>query len=224
VREETFTAFAAGGQAPLLYRTLDHVIDAMSGHELDAELKTARGEFEERRGRIFQDEPLWEEWTQAFLEWFAVERPWRGGPTPVARALVEAEGREHDALRAWSSSQRLLAEIKRLERGRVELVDLLGGATFAVEEPRALHGVVAGDLVEVRVIGFEDRVRFGRTFVYHPRGARASVLALLDASDGADNARVLDELAGLRVKVERYRHVDPARVYEAELAGVRRGA
>jgi hypothetical protein len=217
-------AVTEGHDAPFLYRTLDAVIDRHGGHEHDGALKAARAEFEARRGRIFEDEPLWEEWTQAFLEWFAVERPWDGGPSPAARAMAGSSERDRAALGAWLSSQRALAEVRGLSAGRVELVDLLGGASFAVSEDRALHGVRAGDLVEVRLVGFEGAVRFGRTFVYHPRGARDAVAAHVRAAGvaamaGAERRAVLDGLAALRVKVERYRHVDPARVYEAELLG-----
>lgn len=215
-------ATTAGYEAPFLYRTLDAVVARFGGHEHDAVLKQARGAFEERRGRIFEDEPLWEEWTLAFLEWFAIDRPWDDGPSPVARAHAEAgDPRERAALAAWLTSQRVLGQVRALDRGRVELVDLFGGATFAVLEERAMHGVAVGDLVEARVVGFEGAVRFGRTFVYHPRGARGAIAAHVRDADPASRGALLDELAALRVKVERYRHVDPARVYEAELSGER---
>lgn len=205
------------GDVPLLHRALDAVIDRFGDAEHEEEVAAARAEFEDRRGRVFEDEPMWEEWTLAFLEWMVVERPWQGGPPPVVLARGAAEGQQRAALAAWQTSQRALAEVVELQPGQVTLIDRIGGAAFVVHEERALHGVQPGDMVEVRLIGFEGAVRFGRTFVYHPHEARDVVAAHARTltARGMSRVDVLDALAALRVKVERYRHVDPIRVYEA---------
>ena len=55
-------------------------------------------------------------------------------------------------------------------------LDLLGGAHVRVTEPRELHGVAVGEVAELRVIGYADRVWFGRAILYHPRGTRDAIL------------------------------------------------
>jgi hypothetical protein len=57
---------------------------------------------------------------------------------------------------------------------------------------------------------------FGRTFVFHPRGAREAILAHARriVASGQDRRAAIDHIAALRVKVERYRHMSPAKVYE----------
>jgi hypothetical protein len=83
-----------------------------------------------------------------------------------------------------------------------------------------MHGVSVGDVAELRVIGFDGDVVFGRTFIFHPHGTRDAILAHARRIIGAggDRRAVLDHAAALRVKVEHYRHMPAARVYELPLA------
>ncbi|MEM9489162.1 MAG: hypothetical protein AAGC55_08455, partial [Myxococcota bacterium] len=73
-----------------LYATLDEVIGELSGQDHVGQVATARAEYEGRRGRVFEDEELWENWTQAFLEWYAVERV----PDGLGRAGIPAAGHQ----------------------------------------------------------------------------------------------------------------------------------
>ena len=134
-------------------------------------------------------------------------------PTP-SKATERAPVR---GLRAWLRSQRALVVIGRHQPGRVPARDLCRGAQFEVSEPRSLHGVEPGDVVEVRLIGFEGHVRFGRTFLYHPSGTAAAIeerVAQL-RGQGRSAEEILDHVAALRLRTERYRHVDPVRLYRA---------
>jgi hypothetical protein len=103
-----------------------------------------------------------------------------------------------------------------MARGRIELLDLLGGAAFTVDEQRALHGVEVGDVAELRVVGNAGEVQFGRTFIYHPKAARAAIVERAHAmlATGSTRRDIIDHVAQLRVHVTRYRHMPVARVYE----------
>jgi hypothetical protein len=206
---------------PFLYGVIDQLIQKFGAPELAPELALARDDYEARRGRVRQDEELWEVWTQIFLEWFALE--WRGAgqgdaAPPAARALArELDGRTRSALEAWLRSQRALVEVIALRPGVVRVRDLLRGGLFEVAEQRSLHGVGTGDIAEVRLIGFDGRVRFGRTFLFHPSGTRAALGEQVEQrlAQGTSPEAVLDHVAALRLRTERYRHVDPVRLYRA---------
>ena len=187
----------------------------------DDAVLAARREYEERRGRVFEDEQLWDAWSAAFVEWYLIERIAPGADAPIAaRSLASARAAGDDRavaqLRAFLTSHRSLLEVRALGDGKVELIDLVGGATFSVAEPRTLHGVDVGDVAELRVIGWDGEVLFGRTFVYHPPAARGAIAGLVAtlAARGDDRRAIVDHVASLRLKVERYRHVAPAKVYE----------
>lgn len=208
--------------AALIDRLLDELIERCAAPAALADLSAARKSFDERRGRVFEDEELWERWTQAFLEWYVLERvgPDADAPPVVLALRSESDPARATALRALVTSQRSLFEVRALRPGGVELHDLLGGGEFAVDEKRALHGVGVGDVAELRLVGVGGQVVFGRTFCFHPTGTREAISAharrILNA--GGDRREVMDHCASLRVRCERYRHVSAVRVYEAATA------
>ncbi len=219
--------------APVIYGLLDDLVARFADTGDSADLVAARADHDERRGRVFEDEDLWESWSQAFLEWYVLERPLAGsGATPdgsrppAVLALAEQPDPESAAaLRALCRSHRSLFEIRALRPGGVDLHDLIGGGEFRVDEARALYGVEVGDVAELRLVGFAGRVLFGRTFCYHPTGTRDAIARHVARirSGGGDRRQAMDFCAGLRVRCERYRHVQAVRVYEAA-DGSKRGA
>lgn len=200
---------------------LDRVIEELyARHTADPEAAgVARREYEERRGRVHQDDELWEAWSAAFVEWYVVERVAPGAALPPAVQTyreLPADDPRAPVVKALVTSQRSLFEVRSMARGRVELLDLLGGAEVVVDEQRALHGVEVGDVAELRLVGVGEEVRFGRTFIYHSKSARAAIVDRARAAlgKGATRRDVIDQIAQLRVQVTRYRHMPAARVYE----------
>jgi len=202
---------------------LDEVIEELyARHASDiAAASAARRDYEQRRGKVHQDDELWEAWSAAFVEWFVVERVASGDRFPPAVASYRAHRDAGDTERAaivgsLITSQRSLFEVQAMKHGRVELLDLLGGAAYTVAEQRALHGVEVGDVAELRLVGVGGEVRFGRTFVYHPQSARGAIVERARAmlAKGASRRDVIDQVAQLRVQVTRYRHMPAHRVYE----------
>ena len=201
---------------------LDQVIEELyARHTKDTEAAgLARREYEEARGKVHQDDDLWEPWSAAFVEWYVVERVAEGADVPPAaltyRELAAADDPRAALVKALVTSQRSLYEIRAIAKGRIELLDLLGGAEFHVSEQRAMVGVEVGDVAELRLVGANGEVRFARTFIYHPKDARAAIVERARAmlAKGASRRDVIDQVAQLRVQVTRYRHMAPARVYE----------
>ncbi len=200
---------------------LDDVIEELyARHTADTDAAgLARREYEDRRGKVHQDDELWEAWSSAFVEWYVVERAGEGGKPPAAASYQDLAAKNDPRaaiVAALLTSQRSLYEVRAMARGRIELLDLLGGAEFHVEEQRTLHGVEVGDVAELRLVGVASQVRFARTFIYHPKAARAAIVerARSMLAKGASRRDVIDQIAQLRVQVTRYRPMPPARVYE----------
>jgi hypothetical protein len=206
---------------------LDQVTEELyARHTTDTEdAGAARREYEERRGKVHQDDELWEAWSAAFVEWYVVERTGADGLPPAVRTyreLRDAGDPRAQIVAALVTSQRSLYEVRAIAkgagrgRGSIELLDLLGGAQFEVDEQRAMVGVEVGDVAELRLVGVKNEVQFGRTFIYHPKTARAAIVERARAmlAKSASRRDVIDQIAQLRVQVTRYRHMAPARVYE----------
>jgi hypothetical protein len=218
------SAAEASGRAAYLGEVLDRVVAEHTGDE--ALVVAARARFEERRGKIYQDEELWETWSAGFVEWLVTEYVPPGHDLPLAAdslAAARAAGDERRAraIAAWLTSYRSLWAVEKLGAGHVDLFDLLGGAHLRITEPRGLHGVAVGELAELRVLGFEGELWFGRAFLFHPRGTRDALLEQARAitAAGGDRRAVLDRAASLRVKGLRYKHLPAAKLYERGAAG-----
>jgi len=201
---------------------LDEVIEELyARHTSDTEAAAlARKDYEDRRGRVHEDDELWEAWSSAFVEWYVVERLDEGGALPPAartyRELAAAGDARAAVVGALITSHRSLFEVRGLRRGTIELLDLLGGAEMHVSEQRAMPGVELGDVAELRLVGVAGSVRFARTFIYHPKEARTAIVERARAmlASGKTRRDVIDYIAQLRVQLTRYRHMAPARVYE----------
>lgn len=202
----------------LLAKVADSLISRYGNHEHNEEVTCARDLYCERRGRVFEEDEQWERFSRAFLEWFVVERPWR--ETGLSPAQIEAKQESDEtqarALRAWCGSQRCIAEILSVGTSGVDIVDLVGGAEFHVTEERSLAGMNRGDIVELRVVGLDDSVYLGRTFLYHPTDTRSAIESIVTSmrEQGEGRGAIIDHVAGLRSRARSYRHVAPIRIYE----------
>jgi hypothetical protein len=209
----------------MLAQVLDRIIAFAARRE--SELLAAREEWAERAGRVFDDDPLYEERTTAFLEWFALDRPSTSEPgdtrRPAERFLAEEplddlEGRWAHAL---GRSHRSLFLVRELGKGRLLLEDLLGGAQLEVTERRRLPGIAEGELFEARVVAnvaSPPELLFTRAFQFHPREASAELKRIgADARErGVPREETLFRLLRARLKALRYGHVAPARIYAEE--------
>lgn len=201
-------------------RELDAALDELiQRYGKGDEVVKARAEHADRTGRVFEEDELFEARTVAFLEWFVLERPLLGSDDPPIVSALRETGGDADtraAWSAWATSLRSLFLVSRLHDKGVQLRDLVGGTRFEVDERRRLHGVQTGDIVEARLVGWRGRVRFGRTFCFHPGAARKAIAGHVRRMHaiGASRADIVDHVASLRVKVMRYRHVAAERVYE----------
>ncbi len=205
----------------MLAQVLDHVIAFAARDE--AELLGAREEWGTQAGRVFDDDPLYEERTTAFLEWYALERPTADGRLPVERfAAVEAHD---DDERRWAQSlgrsHRSLFCVREVKEGHIALDDLLGGGAFEVTERRRLPGVEPSEIFEARLVanlGTPSELLFSRAFQFHPHEARPELKRIAERARKAGEARAetLFRLMRLRLKAVRYRHVSADKIDREE--------
>ena len=193
----------------------------------EAVVIAARQSWEVRTGAVSPEHDLYHERSEAFVEWFLIERRDGAGLTTVEQQLIRSETEAgppgfRELLLALQASQRSLFRVVRLRPGGLLLDDLLRGTRFVVDERRSLPGVLAGDLFEARLIPDPDtpyRLILGRAVLFHPREAAAVLLQLAQEvrrrAPLESPSAFLEQLLRLRLKALTYRHVSPARIYSA---------
>jgi hypothetical protein len=213
---------ASEGSAGLIHSLIDRLAAEYSSEPYRDEIAEAREDYFNRAGKVFEDDrELFESRMASFVEWYVLERPLQGGPPPVVRALEKANGNGDDAvtrqaLAALATSHRSLFDLAALADDTVEMEDLLGGARFKVVERRSTVGFAVGDLIEARLCWEGKRIVFTKTFLFHPRDARAEALAAVEGAlaKGTSRAEIIFQMSRNHVRWHRHGHVNAARVYK----------
>jgi hypothetical protein len=208
----------------MLATVLERVIAFAARDE--PELMRAREEWDERAGRVFHDDPLYEERTTAFLEWYALERLGVDGRTPAERLRGPQNHGPSDELQerwiaALTATHRSLFAVREQREGELLLDDLLGGGAFLVAERRRLPGIEEGEILEARLtanVATPPELLFTRAFQFHPAEAKAELKRQAQAAREAKLPRdeALFRLLRLRLKALRYRHVSADRIYRGD--------
>jgi len=205
----------------VLANALDRVIAFAARDE--AETVKAKEEWGEKAGRVFDDDPLYEERTTAFLEWYALERALPSGKVPAERFLAEErlDDKEGAWMHALGTSHRSLFEVRSVHEGVILLDDLLGGGSFAVTERRRLPGVEEHEIFEARLVAnvmTPPELLFTRAFQFHPREAFGEMKRHAERARkaGEPRAETLFRLLRLRLKALRYKHVTADKIYKEE--------
>lgn len=205
----------------VLANALDRVIAFAARDE--AETVKAKEEWSEKAGRVFDDDPLYEERTTAFLEWYALERELPTGKVPAERFLAEEtlDDKEGAWVHALATSHRSLFEVQKVHEGIILLDDLLSGGSFAVTERRRLPGIEDNEILEARLVAnvvSPPELLFTRGFQFHPREARNELKRQAERARKAGEARAetLFRFLRLRLKALRYKHVTADKIYKEE--------
>lgn len=210
---------AAAGDPGLVHSLLDRLATEWGADAHRDEIASAREDFFNRAGKVFEeDAELFEARLAAFLEWYLIERPFRGGPPPVLQTLAAAHDepvRNRLALAHIAASHRSLFDLAAVEGHAVTIEDVLGGARFVVTERRSTVGFNVGDIVEARLVWDGREVVFAKTFLFHPREARDDILDVVDAALGKGTPRdeIMFHLSRLHVRWHHQGHVNASRIY-----------
>jgi hypothetical protein len=185
----------------------------------EADVVAAKAAWSELTGEVRSDHELYNERSDAFVEWYLLERRGADGRTPAERAFLAAsDERTRAALHSLCLAQRSLYRVLMLRPGGLRLEDLYGGGRFDVDERRRLPGVQTADLLDARLLADPEmpyRLLLGRAVLFHPREAAATVLGLVKEARlrREPRSQLLSRLLRLRLRALSYRHVSPARIY-----------
>lgn len=181
-------------------------------------------------GEVHEDDRCYEQRMQAFFNWYLFDRKEEGGATPVERFLrekgKELPGQDKDVLLGCTQSRLSLYEYRgtrglfsRPSRGQVRVRDAFTGQDFDVTERRQMHGLLAGDLFEARLVPVDRTWHFSTSFTYHPREVRRQILREVRRrkKEGPVDARAFCwELERMELQHERFRNVSIDAIYNFE--------
>jgi hypothetical protein len=207
----------------MIHRLIDLLAQRYSDGENQLEAMRAREEYFDRAGKVYDDDvELFEGRMASFLEWYVMERPWKGGPPPAVRMLADATLSADDrrGISQLAASHRSLFELYGVADHELDVEDVIGGARFQVVERRKTLGFSPGDVFEARVIWDGQSVVFGRTFLFHPPDAREVVLSWVGQAvdKGVARDEILFHLSRSYIRWHRLGHTGAAKLYRGDVS------
>ncbi|MFC1610897.1 hypothetical protein ACFL6C_08055 [Myxococcota bacterium] len=202
----------------------EEMVRFASDGDFSGELKSAREEYVERTGDLFETDANYEPRIAAFLEWYVLDRAvsTNANKTP-ARLYIESvtpnlTTPEVNRLRGMTRTILSLFEFRRVNGDFINVVNLLNNEKHRIFERRKPAGLDSGDILEARLIPFDDKLYFSESFTCHPRPARKAILkaakAFRKGGHVKDRITLVHRVAYLSNRCERYKHVDPKKIFE----------
>jgi hypothetical protein len=199
----------------------DRLVAFVSEPEFQAELQTAKKRYFELTGEVFETDDAFEMRMASFLEWFVLDRALDGKAETPAQLFVERQQKtlsEEDliAFRNFSHTVHGLFEVGKMKADTMQVKEVFSGKAYAVFERRKPVGIDNGDIIEARLIPtVDDKLMFSPSFVFHPRDARKAIVKMVKAHKkaGLEPKELVFKLSYLRLKVDRYKHLAPEKLY-----------
>lgn len=186
---------------------LERVLSLYSqGEDLEI-VMDARSRFTELSGRFSEEDPWHETWSRLFLDWFGFDCPVRDHPSPMHRFValnymeLAAEG-SLATFRGLMCTHRSIFEVGRWFRGRMRLVDMIGGGRYRVLHPFPLGGIQPGDILDARIVPIHGELTLGQGIIFHPEEAIPLIHDLVDhlRDSGQLSFRIVHLLARMNLQ------------------------
>ena len=206
------------------YQYLEKLVALGPGEGYLEAVRDAKARYFRAAGEVFEDDPFFEQRMNCFLEYYLFDYP-AGPGGKSTTALVIERGRETlsaDELVAFAGFDRSIHsvfEFKKKAGDLLHVVNLYDGENYEVFERRTLAGLDKSDIFEARLMPFGDKLHFSNAFVFHPKEVKKFVLTELKAFKEQGPPKptaVVHRLAYLRLKFDRFRRVDAAKIYSRE--------
>jgi hypothetical protein len=212
-----------------LHQIYDELVQFASMGPRAEALTAARKAFIHRTGDLFESDDGFERRICAFLEWYTLDCVQPDGQTLLttfAAGMAEAERAErHGGVLIWQHAAVSLFEVAKVRASGVVLSDLLLSQQHTITGGPQLVGLCAKDIIIARVVNHPDGARLTEGISFFAPAARKVLLRIAKAYrkgqvPGVSRLDLLHRLIYLTNRCERYRHVDPKRIFAEGEASV----
>jgi hypothetical protein len=193
-----------------------------------ADMLAARSDFFRDTGEVREDEPCFDAYMDAFVDWFVCDHRGADGLTAAERFVRDHRGvlpAEDLAAAGYLTSTRPgLYRLDRVMDGAVVVRNLVSKESVTVTERRRMLGVTKGDVLSARLVETGGQWWFTGAPLFHPAEARTTLGRVAKAQrkkEPHEQSAVFRTISARRIRVDRYRKVSPDHHYK-DLAPRRR--
>lgn len=205
-----------------MHSAYEEIVRFASEGPLAEELQRAKAEFIQRTGDLFESDDSFERRIAAFLEWYALDRPVaaQGNRTPAQLYLADRgeNAKEIARLEPFTRTTLSLFEFRRAKGEGLVVTDLLTNEKHQVFERRKPAGLESGDVLEARLVPYEDKLVFSEAVNVLPREPRRRILKVArrfrsGKAPVVDRIDLVHRVAYFGNRCERYKHVAPTQIF-----------
>jgi hypothetical protein len=202
----------------------ERVLAWATGPGSGLDLSALRRAYFESVGEPNEEDRSFEQRANAFLDWLVHDHRVEGDSVleRFMRANVAALTTDELTLfRALGKNIHSLFEVRRIRPDQVRVRDVFTTEDHDVTERRTPAGLSKGDLIEARLLPYQNMLIFSGAFLYHPPAARKTILGEVKRMRKAvpkgttpEVPPFLGRLAKMALKLERYRNVKVESIYD----------
>ncbi len=203
---------------------LNRITDEFASRERVAELQKARKEFFDSIGTVHEEDPFFETYMTAFLEWYIFDRDLPEKDLPPVRLFYRIHFKEFSdedkkIYNDFTKSRHSLFFVKKVKQGLLNLRDLHNDETLKIGSNIIVAGFKEGDIFDAILVPFQREWHFTKSFCFHPAQAKKFIFGEMKKIKNLERKiliRTILKFKKLRLKLERYPHVSAQQIYNEE--------
>jgi hypothetical protein len=193
---------------------LEQVIEEFTTGEYYREVFNAKEEYFEKTGKVFEDDPEFEQRMHIFIDWYLFDRDLPGVDLPPIKYYFRKNKDlfSNEDLNIYKDLCATIHSIFRLKRlaffsDGLVVVDLFSGQSYKVNDPNLNWGFTKGDIFEARVIPFKGTCEFSRGFCFHPGEMEGFILGEIKKvryHEKKRQTKLILQLSAMKLKHNRF--------------------
>ena len=199
------------------------VIEEFTQGKFFSEVQKAREEFFSKTGKINEDDKFFENRMSLFLDWYIFDRKMSGTPhTPMKTFYIRNKDKLSEEnlkiYRGMANHIHSIFTITTFKGNFAQVLDLASQKTYLVN-PGSISmrlSISIGDIFEGRIFPVDKEWWFTSGFCFHPKEVKKFILDEIKKSmlgELHEKKELILNLAGMRLKYERYHHIQPEKIY-----------
>jgi hypothetical protein len=206
-----------------LQEKLEPIIREFTTGDFYPEVFRAKQEFFERAGTVYDDDAEFEQRMNLFMDWYLFDRDLPSVNLPPIRYYVrqhqsQFSPEEKKIFEDLSSSIHSLFLLKRFTWFKKYLViqDLFSRKKYVVIDPKLKQAFSKGDIFEGRIFPNQNAWHFARGFCFHPIEIRPFIvneIKKIRFQDRSRHLKLILQLAQMKLKHQRFAHIDVKHIY-----------
>lgn len=202
---------------------LSRIIDEFTGKDYSHEVQKAKREFFEFIGSVHEEDPFYENYMTAFIEWYIFDRDLSNQDLPPVRLyyrnhLKEFSEEEKNIYNDFTKNKHSIFIAKKVLPSAIHLRDLYSNEKIKIEN-FPTTGFRTGDIFETILVFFHEQYTFTKSFFFHPVEAAPFIKKEMKKIQNLELKilhKTLMRFRRLRLKFDRYPHVNPLQIYNLE--------